>query len=124
MTFIVTGYLGELLDVSTGDGASSGDFLYFDGHDWIPQTADAAITNLANRVTNLEIYQSVLPTQTDLSNFTQSIMSRFNVLDSSNDSQETTLGKLVQGFASIKKTLNDLETVFIAHTGVSGAHDL
>jgi hypothetical protein len=119
-----TGYLGELLDVNTGDGATSGQFLFYDGDEWVPNTADEAISNLSTRVLNLEIQQSVLPTQTDISNFTQSIMSRFNILDSSNDSQQDTIDKLVQGFSSLKKTINDLETAFIAHTGVSGAHDL
>ena len=123
MTFLGgTGNLGEILDVSI-DNAVSGDNLQYDGTGWVPVSL-ADYDDIALRVFNLELQQSVLPTNNDLSILSQSLTSRFNMLDTSDTQQDSTIDKLVQGFASLKKTINDLDNLFVAHTGLSGAHDL
>lgn len=119
----VPSYLGEILDVTTGNGASSGEYLRFNGHDWEPYDA-SSIDNLAERVFNLELEQALRPTNADVSAAMSSLSNRFNNLNASDSAQTETLNKLVQGFASIKKSLNDLNNLYTAHTGVSGAHDL
>lgn len=123
MTFLGgTGSLGEITDVSISN-AISGDNLQYDGTGWVP-VSQADLGSLALRVFNLELEQASLPTNNDLSILSQSLTSRFNVLTTNDGTQDSTIGKLVQGFASIKKTLNDLDGLFVAHTGISGAHAL
>jgi hypothetical protein len=120
MPFSSTGYLGDLNDVSVL-GAVSGDVLTYDGTGWFPDTPPDW-NNLATRVLNLEIQQATLPSTTDINNLSQLVTSRFNTVTTSNDQQDETIDLLAQGFASIKKSLNDLDALFIGHTGLSGAH--
>lgn len=153
-----TGYIGELLDVFTGGGATTGQFLMFDGHDWTQSNTQpfllgdsldvttgggaksgeylkwngqqwvpsdtSSFNNLSERVFNLEIEQALRPTNQDINIAVGSVSARFNTLKASNDAQQDTIDLLVRGFASIKKSFNDLDNLFATHTGVSGAHNL
>jgi hypothetical protein len=143
--------IDDLSDITISSGVTSGDVMTYDGNEWVNipvisidvtdglvrgdylvwdptvgafrNTGDLPeISDLETRVLRLEVQQTLLATREDISNLGQTVMTKFNTISASDDTQEEKLDILIAGFTSLKNSINDLETLFYAHTGLSGAH--
>lgn len=119
-----TGALWELTDVSDALSGvvTSGSYLRHNGTHWVAYAQQDTLEGLEARLQDLEMQQVQLPTFTDIQTFSQSIMARFNTLDSSNTAQQETLNSLVAAYSDLKRTLNQLDATFTSHTGTTGIH--
>jgi len=84
------------------------------------------MTDLSGRVdalesglTSLEGQILALPTNSDISNFTQLISGKLNTIETSLNNHGDVITQLIQSFANLKNTILGIDTAFAAHTGTT-----
>ena len=80
---------------------------------------------LDSRVTSLEGQILALPTNSDITNFTNLLAGRLNTLETTDSSQTDNITLLLQSFSYLKDTILGIETNLTNHTGLytgDGAH--
>lgn len=82
-------------------------------------TLSGRVDDLEAAVTSLEGQILALPTQSDLTDFTQTITGRLNTLEESISSQGDNIAMLIQSFSNLKDTILSVNSAFDVHTGQS-----
>jgi uncharacterized coiled-coil protein SlyX len=82
-----------------------------------------SITGLDERISRLEVQQLLQPTSNELRTLSQTITAQWNSISNSDTSQDDKLTLLTQGFSALKGSLNDLDALFVAHTGNATVHN-
>lgn len=81
-----------------------------------------SLTGLEDRIVSLEQQADILPTKTDVSLYSQTLMSQWNVLDAFSSDQARTIEELISLYVLVKGFYVDTRAQFTGHTGEPEGH--